>query len=74
MEMIKTLQGVELDGHRLELKVSNRKDKDTAGNTRKETKNQKQPDQSAKLIVRNVPFQVFEFFERNYYFKRCSEL
>ena len=57
MEIIKTLQGVELDGHRLELKISNRKGTETVGTARKEAKNQVQPENSSKLIVRNVPFQ-----------------
>ena len=57
LEIIKTLQGVELDGHRLELKISNRKGMETIGTSRKEAKNQIQPENSSKLIVRNVPFQ-----------------
>jgi len=55
MSVIKTLQGVELDGHRIEIKLSKKKEQTQAA--RYEAKNQVQPSNSCKLIVRNVPFQ-----------------
>ena len=60
MEIIKTLQGVELDGHRLEIKLSKKQEKTQV--QRYEAKNQAQPTNSCKLIVRNVPFQVSRLY------------
>ena len=53
---IKRLQGTELDGHRILLKISaNRNEGENAN--RKEAEKQEQPSNSAKIMVRNVPFQ-----------------
>jgi len=49
------ISGVELDGHRIEIKLSKKKEQTQAA--RYEAKNQVQPSNSCKLIVRNVPFQ-----------------
>merc|ERR1712130_862477 len=54
---IKRLQGSELDGHRILLKISaNRNEGENAN--RKEAEKQEQPSNSAKIMVRNVPFSV----------------
>ena len=49
-----------LDGHSLELKLSNRELPDTDGMKRK-TVDGKEQGQSTKLIVRNLPFQVQKY-------------
>lgn len=50
-----------LDGHSLELKLSNREVPDVEGLKRKSVNATKQG-QSTKLLVRNIPFQVISVF------------
>ena len=52
---VKTIQGIELDGHRINLKISKKEEEKL--NNRQEAKNQDQPEGSCKIMVRNVPFQ-----------------
>ncbi|CAG5094664.1 Oidioi.mRNA.OKI2018_I69.XSR.g13756.t1.cds [Oikopleura dioica] len=52
---VKTIQGIELDGHRINLKISKKEEEKL--NNRQEAKNQDQPEGSSKIMVRNVPFQ-----------------
>ena len=55
LKAIKNLQHSDLDGHKLELKVSTRETK-TVDQTRKSAKKSEQP--SSKILVRNVPFEA----------------
>ncbi|XP_064648484.1 probable RNA-binding protein 19 [Lineus longissimus] len=53
---LKELQHSELDGHTLELKVSNRQTQPTAKTKRKEAS--KKVQKSTKIMVRNIPFEA----------------
>lgn len=55
-EAIKKLQGYELDGHRINIKISQNRDA-ISDAARVEPQKQDQAKGSAKLMVRNVPFQ-----------------
>ena len=60
-EAIKKLQNHCLDGHNLELKYSNRTEKNSTGNNaknRKTTMNKQNKQKSSKLLVRNIPFEA----------------
>ena len=60
-EAIKRLQGVELEGHRLSLKISTNKNENPSAN-RQEAKKQDQPSGSAKIMVRPA---FFTFLPQN---------
>lgn len=56
MKAIRTLQHSELDGHKLELKLSTRQQQKSQDNERRTSKATKQ--MSAKILVRNIPFEA----------------
>ncbi|XP_076818672.1 putative RNA-binding protein 19 [Clavelina lepadiformis] len=53
---LKTLQNLCLDGHKLELKLSERKKPVNVGQDRKRQEDKKQV--SSKILIRNIPFQA----------------
>lgn len=62
-EAIKTLQNHSLDGHNLELKLSNRAssfvgNNNNNNNNRKEAKTKGKEIKSSKILVRNIPFEA----------------
>ncbi|GMT26224.1 hypothetical protein PFISCL1PPCAC_17521, partial [Pristionchus fissidentatus] len=58
MESIKTMQGALLNGHSIELKLSNREVTDDTKKKQRKTVDRLDQGESMKLIVRNVPFQA----------------
>ena len=57
LEALKSLQHVELDGHKLELKLSHRA-KSTGAEDRARKLAKKSEQKSAKIMVRNIPFEA----------------
>ncbi|XP_058014288.1 probable RNA-binding protein 19 isoform X3 [Ahaetulla prasina] len=53
---VKQLQGCSVDGHQLEVKISERATKSTAATARKKQVGKKQV--NSKILVRNIPFQA----------------
>ncbi|XP_061458863.1 probable RNA-binding protein 19 isoform X2 [Rhineura floridana] len=53
---LKQLQGSSVDGHQLELKISERAVKSAVASTRKKQASKRQ--KSSKILVRNIPFQA----------------
>ncbi|XP_062999963.1 probable RNA-binding protein 19 [Elgaria multicarinata webbii] len=53
---LKQLQGCSVDGHQLEVKISERAVKSAVASTRKKQTGRKQ--KSSKILVRNIPFQA----------------
>ncbi|XP_026548846.1 probable RNA-binding protein 19, partial [Notechis scutatus] len=53
---VKQLQGCSVDGHQLEVKISERAIKSTGATARKKQVSKKQV--NSKILVRNIPFQA----------------
>jgi multiple RNA-binding domain-containing protein 1 len=58
LEAIKTLQNIQLDGHNLELKLSNRNTKQTNDSSKRKTSTIGKTEKSSKILIRNIPFEA----------------